>query len=154
MSSSSSTRADLETVDFEQAADRALDLQLRGDELHPHGKGRAHRLCRRRFDVYRPVVAEAHHLGDAAGIIFVGLDRARGQKTLSVSRLDTDDRYARLTKPPVEPLRQRTSLDPGKFDHTGPLRQPLDERTGLAWNLTLPLHRAVAVDNADCGLGE
>jgi hypothetical protein len=25
---------------------------------------------------------------------------------------------------------------------------------GLAWNLTLPLYRAVAVDNADRGLGK
>jgi hypothetical protein len=36
----------------------------------------------------------------------------------------------------------------------GPRRQPLDERSGLALNLTLPLHRAVAVDNADRSLGE
>jgi hypothetical protein len=48
----------------------------------------------------------------------------------------------------------RTGLDPGKLNHAGPLCQPLDERAGLAWNLTLPLHRAVAVENADRSLGE
>jgi hypothetical protein len=54
----------------------------------------------------------------------------------------------------MEPLRQRPGLDPDKLDDAGPLRQPLDERVGLAWNLTLPLHRAVSVDNADRGLGK
>jgi hypothetical protein len=32
-----------------------------------------------RFDVHRPVVAEPHHLGDAAGVVLVSLDRARGR---------------------------------------------------------------------------
>ena len=71
-------RPDLEAVDLEQPANRALDLQLRGDKLHPGGEGRAHRLRRRRLDMHRAIVPEAHHLRDAAGIVLVGLDRARG----------------------------------------------------------------------------
>jgi hypothetical protein len=71
-----------------------------------------------------------------------------------MSRFNAHDRYTRLAKRPMEPLRQRTGLDPGKLDHTGPLRQPLDERAGLACNPTLPLHRAVVVNNTDRGLGE
>ena len=68
--------------------------------------------------------------------------------------IDKNDRYARLAKSPMEPLRQRTGLDPCKLNDTGPLRQLLDERAGFARNLTLPLHRAVAVDNADRSLGK
>jgi hypothetical protein len=65
-----------EAVDFEQPADRVLDLQLRGNKLHPGGEGRAHRLRCWRFDMRGTIVAEAHHLGDAAGVILVGFDRA------------------------------------------------------------------------------
>lgn len=107
---------DLETINPQQPSDGALDLRLRGDELHPGRECRSHRLRRGRFDVHRPVVAETHHLGDAAGVVLVGLDRTRRQEALRLARLDTDDRYTRLTKPPMEPLRQRTRLDPGKLD--------------------------------------
>jgi hypothetical protein len=59
-------RLNLQAADLEQPADRALDLQLRGDKLHPGGEGRAHRLRRRRLDMHRTIMAEAHHFGDAA----------------------------------------------------------------------------------------
>lgn len=67
---------------------------------------------------------------------FLSVLIGREDEALRVPRLDTHDRYARLAKPPMEPLRQRAGLDPGKLDQAGPLRQPLDERAGLACNLT------------------
>jgi hypothetical protein len=50
--------------------------------------------------VYRPVVAEAHQLGDAAGVVSVGFD-TRGQEALAMARLNAHDRYTRLAKSPV-----------------------------------------------------
>jgi hypothetical protein len=90
-------RPDLEAVDLEQSADRALDLQLRGDKLHPGGERRAHRLRCRRLDMHRTLVAEAHHFCDSARVVFVGFDRARGQEALGLARLDAHDDGDRRT---------------------------------------------------------
>ena len=38
-------------------------------------------------------MAEAHHFGDAARVVFVGLDGARGQEALGMARLNAHDRY-------------------------------------------------------------
>ena len=102
----------------------------------------------------RAVVAEAHPLGDAAGVVLVGLHRPRGQKALCLARLDTHDRYAFLAKPSMEPLRQWAGLDPDKLDDAGPLRQSFDQRAGLTRNLALPMDHSVVVNNAHRGFGE
>jgi hypothetical protein len=85
---------------------------------------------------------------------FLSVLTGREDRKRCACRVSIHDRYARLAKPPMEPLRQRAGLDPGKLDEAGPLRQPLGERAGLACNLTLPMHRAVVVDNADGSLGK
>jgi hypothetical protein len=99
-------------------------------------------------------MAETHHLGNAVGIISVGLDRARRQEPSSMANLDTHDWDARLAKPTVQPFRQRTGLNTGEIDDAGPFRQARDERSRLARHLTLPQHHAVAVDHTRCRLAE
>jgi hypothetical protein len=49
-------------------------------------------------------MAQVHHLGDAARVIFIGLDRPRRQEPLGVTRLDSDDRDAGLTKSAMKPF--------------------------------------------------
>jgi hypothetical protein len=46
-------------------------------------------------------MAQAHHLGDAASVVLVGFDGARGKKALGMAHLNTHDRYARLAQSPV-----------------------------------------------------
>lgn len=48
------------------------------------------------------------------------------EEALGMARLDAHDRYTRLAKSPVQPFRQRTGLDPGNIDDTGPLYQAFD----------------------------
>jgi hypothetical protein len=74
--------------------------------------------------VNRPVVAKAHHFGDAAGVVSIGFDRPRGKESLSVPRLDAHDRYAGFSQSTMQPFQQRAGLDPGEVDCAGPLREP------------------------------
>jgi hypothetical protein len=147
-------RPDLEAVNLEQPSDGALDLQLWSDELQPGGKGRAHRLRRRRLDVYRPIMAQAHHFGDAASVVLICLDGARGQEALGMAHLNTHDRYAGLAKRLMKPLWQWTGFDSGERDITGPLGKSFNEGLWLARHLALPQHSAIAVNGTHRRFGE
>jgi hypothetical protein len=99
-------------------------------------------------------VAKPHHLGDAASVISVGLDRARRQEALGMARLDAHRGDARLAQPLVQPFRQRTGLDAGKINDAGPFRKTRNERSWLTQHLALPQYRALAVHNAHRRLGQ
>ncbi len=93
-------------------------------------------------------MADTHHLGEAAGVIAIGLDRTSGQETLCVPDLDAHGLEARLDQIAVQPLGERTSLQAHQIDLVLPELELLDQRPRLAVDLTLPNELAVSIQHA------
>src|SRR5262249_14446298 len=80
-------RADLQSMHLQQAPDRSLDRQHVVHEPLARDEGCAEKLRLAALHVYRPVVTEAHHIGDAASVAAVGLVGSRRQEPLRMPGL-------------------------------------------------------------------
>ena len=98
----------------------------------------------------RPEPAHAQQPRNALGIPAIGLDRHGLQNGLHLAGLHQDKLEARFAQAAVEPLRQRTGLEPDRLDGPRQVPQECDERLGLAVDLR-PLHDLpMFVEHADC----
>jgi hypothetical protein len=96
--------ADLQPEAAQNAADAELDIaQLALQELAPDQQG-AHLLGIGRLAMDRPEPAHAQQLGDAAGILAVGLHDHRRQRRLDVPGLQQHRFQTRLAQPGMQPL--------------------------------------------------
>jgi hypothetical protein len=94
--------ADLQPEAAQNAADAELHIaQFTLQELAPDQQG-AHLLGRLAMD--RPEPAHAQQLGDAAGVLAVGLHDHRRQRRLDVPGLQQHRFQTRLAQPGLQPL--------------------------------------------------
>jgi len=108
-------------------------------------------LALRRLHMDRPVEPDAHHLRDAAGIIAVRLVNLRRERRLHVPRLDAHGRQTCFRERAIEPLRQRSRLEPDTAQRGRVPLQGVDQRRGLARNPRLSDHPSALVDDAEAG---
>jgi hypothetical protein len=129
--------AELEPEAAQDAADAELDVrQLALQQLAPDQQ-RPDLLRRRRLAVHRPVPAHAQELGDAAGVLAVGLDDHRRERRLDVPRLQQHGLEARFGQAGVQPLRQGSGLEPDPGQRQAELAEEVDQRLRLARHLRL-----------------
>jgi hypothetical protein len=83
-------RADLQSMDLQQAPDRSLDRQHVIHKPLARDERRAEKLRLAALHVHRPVVTEVHHISDAASVAAVGLVGSRRQEPLRMPGLNAD----------------------------------------------------------------
>ena len=66
----------------------------------------ANLMCRQRFAMIRPKRAKPHQLGDALGILAVGIDRHRLKRIGHMTRLEQFDGEATFSQTCIQPLWQ------------------------------------------------
>jgi hypothetical protein len=110
--------AHLEAEAAQDAADAELDVPQLGLQQLASDQQRAHLLGIGRLAVHRPEPAHPQQLGDAAGVLAVGLHHHRRQRRLHVPRLQQHRLEARLAQAGVQPLRQGAGFqaDPRHLD--------------------------------------
>ena len=108
-------------------------------DLHQLARGqqRAHLLRRQRLAMHRPEPAQPHQLRDAARILAIGLHRHRLEGIAHVPRLQQLDRKPGFPHRRIQPLRQRSSLQPDPRQAQAQRPEPADQRLRLAGNLGL-----------------
>jgi hypothetical protein len=87
-------------------------------------------------------------LGDAAGVVAVGLRPHGRERRLHVPGLDQDRRQPRLDQPRVQPLRQRPRLQADAREVVAAAGQEGGERLRLAGDLRLADDAAGRVEDA------
>ena len=85
------------------------------------------------LDVHRPEQVDPHHLGDAAGIVAVGLVHLRLEERLGMPGLDADHRQAGLGQSAEQPLRQGTRLKPDPDQPPGGILQKRGQDPPDGW---------------------
>jgi hypothetical protein len=128
-----------------QVLDLALEQLARGEQEPPS-------LARRRLDVHRLEQADAHHLGDAVGVVPVGLVDPGRQRGVHVPGLDADRGQPRLDQAGVEPGRHRARLEPDPAEADPATEQPGHDGRRLALGRGARDDAALLVDDADGGL--
>jgi hypothetical protein len=94
-------------------------------------------------------MANAHHLGDPTGIVFVGFYWPSGQETLRVTGLDADCLEAGSNEMPVQPFRKWTGLQANYVNLIVPKPKLVDQRPWFAVYLSLPNKLTVMVEHTD-----
>src|SRR5271169_2284071 len=84
--------------------------------------------------MHRTIKPHPHHLGDAAGIVAVGLINLCLQHRFHMPRLDTNHRQAGFGESTEQPLRQRSGFQPDPLE-AGPLSQWLESHTKTPWKM-------------------
>jgi hypothetical protein len=102
-----------------------------------------------RFHMNRPIVPDAHHFGDAARIVPIGLYGAGRKKSLRLAGFDTDRIVAVSDQVAVQPFRKRTGLQTYQVDLITPGPKLLSERPGFGVHFALPYELPVPVQHAD-----
>ena len=98
--------------------------------------------------MYRPEPAQPHQLRNPARIVAVRLHRHRLERVPHVPRLQQLHRQTRLLHRRIEPLRQRSSLQPDPLKAKPERTKPGDQCRRLAQNLALANDLAARLDNA------
>ena len=96
--------AELQSINLQQAADRLLDGQHVAHKRPARDQRRAKELRLPALHMHRPIVTEAHHVGDAASVAAIGFVGTRRQEPLRMSRLNADRREAGVDESAVEPF--------------------------------------------------
>ena len=141
-------RADLQPEAAQHPAQAHLDVMVLGLQQLARRQQRSHFLRRQRLAVHRAEPAEPHQLGNAARVLAVGLDRHRLVGVPHVPGPEQFDRQSRFPHARIQPLRQRSSLQPDP-PHRKPQRaEPAGQDLGLARHLGLADDPPGRVDNA------
>jgi len=98
--------------------------------------------------MHRSEPAHAKQLGDAAGILAVGLDDHRRKRRLHVARLQQNRLEPGLDQSGLKPLRQRPGLQADARQPQIKPAQEADQRLGLAGHLGLSHDPTRGVDHA------
>jgi hypothetical protein len=106
--------ANFQAMHSQQATNRSLNLEKRRHNLTTCLQDGANLLCLNRLHMHWPVMADTHHLGDAARIVSVGFHRPGVQETLRVALPDADGFADGGHEMSVQPFRKRTG-DPGSL---------------------------------------
>ncbi len=109
---------------------------------------RASELAPLRLDVDWPEQVDAHHLGDASGVVSIALVDLGLQKRLGMPRFDADHGHAPLCQPAEQPLRQRSGLETDTFERAVRLRQHSRQIFGMAGDLDLTADLTRLIENA------
>jgi hypothetical protein len=136
----------------QQTADRALNLEKRRHNLPPCLQDGTNDLRLGRLHVHRTVVADTHHLGDAARVVPVGLHRSGGQEALRVAGLNADRLESGGHQVTVQPFRQRAGLQADHVYFVPPRPKLLNEWTRFAVYLALPDELTMEVQHTNCNL--
>ena len=104
------------------------------------------------IDVNQAVQVHTHHLGDASGIVAVGLVGLGLQHRLGMPGLDTNYRHSRLRQGAVQPLRQRPSLQANPPTLDAGCGQHSNDRARVRRYLGLADDASLRIDDADAGL--
>ena len=133
----------------EQAADRVLE----GDQLRLQGcasrQQPALSLRLRRFDPDRPVLVDAHQIGDAASIVAIVLVAKTGlQRRGRVPRIDADHRPAIPPQPGKQPSGGTTRLQADPLDGKPGGVDKVCDNLGIGRQLGLSHDFAFAVQDA------
>jgi hypothetical protein len=102
--------------------------------------------------MHRPEPAHPQELGDAAGVLAIGLDDHRRERRLHVARLQQHRLKAGLDQRGLEPLRQRPGFQADARQPQIETGQEADQRLGLAGYLGLSHDPARGVDHAHAAL--
>jgi hypothetical protein len=98
--------------------------------------------------MHGPEPAHAQQLGDAAGVLAVGLHHHRRERRLDVPGLEQHRVKPGCFQPGVQPLRQWPRLQADPLEFQAEPAQKVHERLGLARHLGLTHHRARRIDHA------
>jgi hypothetical protein len=88
-----------------------------------------------------PVMADTHHLGDAASVVSVGLHGTRRKEALGMAGFDANHGDTCLAEATMQPFRQWTGFDAGEINLTRPLRQARNEWPWFALYLAITPRR-------------
>src|SRR5271169_3112671 len=102
--------------------------------------------------MHRTIKPHPHHLGDAAGIVAVGLINLCLQHRFHMPRLDTNHRQAGFGESTEQPLRQRSGFQPDPLEAIDRVLQRRQQRFRFARYLHFPNDFARIIHNADAGL--
>jgi hypothetical protein len=98
--------------------------------------------------LHRPKPTHAQQLRDATGVLAVGLDRHRRQRRLHMPGFQQHRLEACLAQASVQPLRQRTGLQPDPRHLQAKLAKPANQRLRLTRHLRLAHDPAGGIDHA------
>ena len=139
----------LDAEDLQQAAD--LVLQVDALALHDlaAGEQRPGVVALDALHVHPAVPARAQDLGDAAGVVLVGLVAHGRQRRVDLAGLHADHVVAGLGQAVGQVLGQRAGLQPHLVDRLAELPQAADQVRHLGRDGPLKPDLAVLVDDAD-----
>src|SRR6516164_8325573 len=102
--------------------------------------------------MHRSIKPDPYHLGNAAGIVAVGLVDLRLQHRPHVSRLDTDHRQASFGERAIKPLRQRSGFQSDPLEVVSRIPQNPQQCVRLTRHLHFTHDLTDLIHNADAGL--
>ena len=130
-------RPNLQAKAAQDALQAHLDIMALGLQELAGGQKRPHLLGRQRLAVHRPEPAQAHQLGDAAGILTISLHRHGLEGGAHMARLEQFHRQAGRLQASKEPLRQRPGLQADPRHRRPMCREPGDQHLRFAGHLGL-----------------
>jgi hypothetical protein len=144
--------AHLEPEAAQKTPQAELHVAHFGLQLLARDQERPNLLGGRRLAVHRSEPAHAQQLGDAAGVLAVGLDDHRRERRLHVAGLEQHRLKTGFDQSGLEPLRQRPGFQADAHQRQSEAPQKGDQRRGLAGDLGLAHDPAGGVDHAHAAL--